>query len=335
MRLTRFGIKGALFYLAMVGAFFASPYSNLFFLLLGFLTVQWLACALATARNLGGVRASVAEVEPAPAGRGWSAPARVLAPGRARFQVVVELELAGSERAAGQAEVVEGEARVDVAVPALPRGVYAVRGARASTTYPFGLFERRRPIEAPAELVVYPAPAALADARGGSRTIADALGGAAGAGGAQPAWLRDHREGDEPRSVHWRATARRGALVVAERESGSGEGIELCIDRRCAPGELEEALSLASAIVAAARADEEPLALHSQDLRATFGPGHRPWREALRFLAAAGVVPADGPPPPPVAPTVIRLPLAPRAAAALPRPAPAPPPPLSGVDRAR
>ena len=36
MRLTQLGAKSVAFYLTLVGAFFASPYSNLFFLLLGF-----------------------------------------------------------------------------------------------------------------------------------------------------------------------------------------------------------------------------------------------------------------------------------------------------------
>ena len=39
MRPTRFGIKSVVFYLVMLGAFFAAPYSNLFFLLLAFLTL--------------------------------------------------------------------------------------------------------------------------------------------------------------------------------------------------------------------------------------------------------------------------------------------------------
>ena len=311
MRLTPFGVKAGLFYLAMVGAYLAAPYSNLFFLLLAFLTLQWVLCALWTPRNLRGVTTELSALEPVPAGSGQSLCALILAAGRARFQVGVELELDGGRRVSAAVPVVDGAAELSLPLPALERGLHAVRRARVVSSYPLGLFSRRRAIEAPHELVVYPAPAGLGEARSGSEALAELLGaGTAGAGDRQPAGLRDHREGDELRAVHWRATARRGALVVKEWEGGGGGGLELVLDRRCAPQVLEEALALVSALVALARTDKEALKVHTQGLQATFGEGHRPWNEALRFLAGAQTVDASGPAPPPVPPSVLRLPLA-------------------------
>ena len=49
-------------------------------------------------------------------------------------------------------------------------------------------------------------------------------------------------------------------------------------------------------------------AMYSQGLSATFGEGHRPWSEALRFLACAELVASDGPAPPATSPSVARLP---------------------------
>ena len=60
--------------------------------------------------------------------------------------------------------------------------------------------------------------------------------------------------GDSLRAVHWRATARRGRLVVREWEAAGGQGLEVVLDRRCAPAELEEALEALSALVHVARA---------------------------------------------------------------------------------
>lgn len=310
MRLTRFGLKGVVFYLAMIGGFYASPYSNLFFLLLGFLTLQWVLVVPWTLRNMRGVTASVRTIEPTPAGAGQSVRVLVGAPGRVRFQVTIELELEGGEVLVGQADVVDGETSVIVHVPPLPRGLYQVRRGRVASTYPLGLLTVRREIEVPGELVVYPTPIDLAAARGGGDALSEALGECiTGAGDLQPSLLRDHREGDELRTVHWRATARRGSLVVKEYEGGGGEGLEVLIDRRCTPAALEQALSTVSAIIGLARSNKVVLAIHSQGLSATFGPNHLPWHDALRFLAGADTLDPGAAAPPPVSPSVTRLPL--------------------------
>ena len=56
VRLTRLGWKGLIFYAVIQLAFFASAYSNLFFLLVAFLTLLGLLRVYWTARNLRGVR---------------------------------------------------------------------------------------------------------------------------------------------------------------------------------------------------------------------------------------------------------------------------------------
>ena len=307
MRPTRFGLKGFLFYLALAGVFFASPYSNLFFLLLSFLTLQGLWCAVWTPENLRGVTGELEPLEPVPAGAPGVLRARLLAPRRARFQVAVELEV-GAARARGQADLLEGEQVVALALPALARGIHALGRARITSVYPFGLLRASRPLAVPRELVVYPAPCEAREAHGGAGAralLGDAL---CGAGDLQPAGLRDHRDGDEPRSIHWRASARRGALVVKEWEGGAGQGLELQLDRRCAIEELEDALARISAVALFARENKEVLAVATQDLQASFGSGQRPWSELLRFLAGAECLPPEGPAPPPVSPSVPRLP---------------------------
>jgi uncharacterized protein (DUF58 family) len=227
---------------------------------------------------------------------------------RRRFGLRIELELEGGARVVGRAPVLEGAAAVPLELPALPRGLHRVVRARVVSSYPLGLVEGRRAVAAPTELAAYPAPGIETAARTGADVLAEVLGGHSEQGELQPAGLRDYAAGDELRRVHWRATARRGQPVVREWEGAGGGGLELSIDRRCSPEELERALGVASAVVHLAREQKEVLALSSQGLHETFGDGHRPWSEALRFLAGAEALAPEGPAPPPVSPSVARLP---------------------------
>jgi len=308
VRPTSLGVKAALFYILLVAAFFAAPYANLFFLLLVFLTVLGLADALAARSNLAGAHGRVEEAAMMPAGAGGTIAAVVCA-GRHRWSVGAELELEGAGTVHASVGEAEGEARIPVAVPPLRRGVYRVNAARIVSIWPLGLWKARRAVPAPEEIVVYPAPLALATSRGpggGVGELYDMLGAAQGF--LQPSSLREYRPGDELRLVHWKASARRGVLVIKEWDGGTGAGHEVVIDLRASGEELEEALSAVSALAHAAMEQKEVLTVHSQGLSATFGAAYRPWKELFRFLAVAAPLPADGPSPPAVSPAVLRLP---------------------------
>jgi uncharacterized protein (DUF58 family) len=308
VRPTALGVKSALFYLLLVTAFFAAPYANLFFLLLVFLTLLGVADALAARGNLAGAHGRVEEAAPMPAGAGGAIAASVCA-GRRRWAIGAELELEGAGTLRAAVGEATGEARLSVTVPPLARGVYRVRAARIASSWPLGLWHARRAVPAPFEIVVYPAPLALATSRGaggGVGELYDLLGAAQGF--LQPSELREYRPGDELRLVHWKASARRGTLVIKEWEGGTGAGHEVVIDLRATAEELEEALSAVSALAHAAKEQKEVLTVHSQGLSATFGAAHRPWKELLRFLALAAPLPVSGPPPPLVSPAVLRLP---------------------------
>ena len=312
MGLSSFGFKAALFYFLMVGAFFITPYSNLFFLLVSFLSLQWVFCAVWTWRNLSGLSATLGALHPVPVGSKGIFVARLKTTRKVCFQASLEIELEGDQVIAAQASLVEGEVEVSVSAAKLARGVYPVQRVRLISSYPLGLFVRRRTIQPLAgkswgELVCYPAPSSLVEERDGADGVDELQGLASAQGDLQPSGLREYVQGDELRSVHWRASARKGSLVCREWEGGRGEGIEVLLDRRCEPVELDEALSTLTALIALARAEKEVLAITSQNLVATFGEGHRPWREALRFTAVADVLPSDAPAPPPVSPSVTRL----------------------------
>jgi uncharacterized protein (DUF58 family) len=111
------------------------------------------------------------------------------------------------------------------------RGRLKLSGFRLSTRFPFGLIPTSKDIEAPAELLVYPAlvpvPANLL------------RGFASQHGRGLHKWrsrrgeffgLREFRQGDDPRDIHWRTSARRGAPFVREAEDDEGQEVCLVLD---------------------------------------------------------------------------------------------------------
>lgn len=307
MRPTALGVKAASFFVLLIAAFFATPYSNLFFLILAFLGVLGLANVWWTRGNLEGMTGEVAAIAPAPAGAPVPIGATVDAGGRARFGLTLALELEGGDTVRVPAGLVQGETHLAGRVAAMPRGVYPIRAARLESVYPLGLLRARRPLPAPAALVVYPAPAELPEKRDGADALGEMLGHYGADGLLQPSGLREYQPGEDLRRVHWKASARRETPVIQEWEGGLGEGTELVLDRRTDPARLEEALSLVAALALAARDEKEALTLHTQGLSATFGSGHGTWDELLTFLAGADRLEAGAPPPPPAPPAVPRL----------------------------
>jgi uncharacterized protein (DUF58 family) len=98
------------------------------------------------------------------------------------------------------------------------------------TRYPFGLIEKGWPQRVPGELLVYPAVVPI--------DVRRILGGAEGLGtrdrrlgrGAEIDGLREHREGDEARSIHWRRTAALDRLVVREHAAEARARLTLLLD---------------------------------------------------------------------------------------------------------
>ena len=238
--------------------------------------------------------------------------------GRTRFDLSIRLELASGQKLSAHAAVLREDGKLALESPALARGCYPIERLVVETRHPFGLVVRRSvlPVASGSELVVYPDPGEAFEGRTRARLLQELVaGGEAGAGDLQPSSLRDHRAGDGTRGIHWRASARRGRLVVREWDGESGSGREVVLDRRSSAAALERALATVSTLVELAREKKESLRLVSQGLSATFGEAGAPWAAVLRFLAGAEVVPPDGPAPPPASRAALRLPRAPRGVA--------------------
>lgn len=307
---TALGWKAVAFYLAMVGASYAAPYNNLFFLLLCYLGVLLTLSAFWTRRQLGGVEAELRPPLPLPAELGGEVEVRVAVTGRERPGLLLVLELEDRTRHELRLPERNGVYSARLRLVGLRRGVHGVRRTYLESRFPVGLFRIRRAVAGPTELVVHPRPAELDTAPDGATRVAGLEGVLGGTTGLQPSGLRPFRAGDEPRQVHWRASAKRGDLVVREWEGDEGAGAELLLDRRTDAPTFERCLSVATTVALRCAEDERPLTFHTQGLTATYGGAGRPPATLLRELAELDALPADAPAPPPVSPCVVRLPAA-------------------------
>lgn len=117
---------------------------------------------------------------------------------------------------------VRGRQRRTVAypLPRLKRGRYTVGPTTVVASDPFGLVTADTRSTDTAQLIVQPkveplAPLTLPIAwRDGAATLSHSVG----SGGSDDASVREFRHGDDLRKIHWRSTAKTGALMVRQEE---------------------------------------------------------------------------------------------------------------------
>lgn len=223
----------------------------------------------------------------------------------ARF-LVVEDGWPGARAAAFVPLVPAGRPQVVTLAPVpARRGRHRLGPVQLRSIGALGVFAARREVAPPGEVLVWPAlrpPTPAATAR-----LAPALAAAAAARRTRCAddlyGVRDYRPGDAPRHVHWRSSARRGALVVREfeRPEAPGLAVVLDLDRRLPPEALDPAVRAAASLYRLAldrRVDavvmawaEGPVVLRRwedvMDWLACVRPVGPPLSEALARLRAA------------------------------------------------
>lgn len=172
------------------------------------------------------------------------------------------------------------------------RGRLRLTAVVVQTRFPFGLFEKSRTLDLEDELLVY--PALLPDV--GRTLAADRTGPELSlprpGRGTEIAGLRDYRDGDEARGIHWRRTASLGRVVVRERQRDAARRITLRVDER-RPEEadpswderFERSLSHAATVAVRALEDGAGVEAVAQSSRSPLVlPGHAP-DPIWRFLA--------------------------------------------------
>ncbi len=178
-------------------------------------------------------------------------------------------------------------------LPASRRGVVEIGPMRIDDLDPFGLARRLHRVANRARLVVHPPIEALPAAP--LRTGDEPLVGEQyrqsppGPSSDEVDGLRPYVDGDDPRRIHWRSTARHDELVVRQYRPPHDVCLTVIIDTR-PPGHLESAqdvtTSVAASIAAATLAAGDAVRVRTTDGRGTpvlAGPARLD--EALEFLA--------------------------------------------------
>jgi uncharacterized protein (DUF58 family) len=168
------------------------------------------------------------------------------------------------------------------------RGTLEFVGFRVATRFPFGLFSKALWIESSRSTLVFPAldPLRPAAARPSNPLRGDAQARRAGQT-PESAGLRPYARGDAPRRVHWRASLRRGELLVREQEQdAAGEHLVRLHTAGCAPGEaFEAAVRRAASEIAANLEQGLRVALHTDAIAFPYGDGVAQRRRLLAHLA--------------------------------------------------
>jgi uncharacterized protein (DUF58 family) len=186
--------------------------------------------------------------------------------------------------------------RIETMVPR--RGPYSVPYAHVSSLFPFGFFRKGVRYRSDLAVLVFPE---IFPAAGRRSDEAEAMGEEASR---RPGWghalfsLRAFRRGDDPRGIHWKQTARTGAIVYMEREAEQVRRLSILFDNGV--GELADAARrdrFERLVSEAATAAVDHLArgyeieLVTRDRVLGFAAGHRQRLAALELLATIEPVP--------------------------------------------
>ena len=162
------------------------------------------------------------------------------------------------------------------------RGRITLTGVIVRTRYPFGLFEKWRVLSLADELIAFPALAAEAPEPPGDGSVGREVPARRPGIGTEIIGLREYREGDEARSIHWRRTASLGRMVVREHQRDAARRVTMVIDESRPQGAgavwdehfermlsrvataTSQALDAGAAVEAVARSGSSPLVLPGQ-----------------------------------------------------------------------
>lgn len=137
------------------------------------------------------------------------------------------------------------------------RGRFSTGPLRVRTTDPFGLVTLDRQFVATSDVLVTPEIVPLPAIRttGGGGSTGEARPHRIGVVGQDDALVREYRQGDDVRRIHWRSTAKRGELMVRREEQAWDPSASILLDSRASAhagrgmqNSIEWAISAAASI---------------------------------------------------------------------------------------
>ena len=275
--------------------------NNLLYLLESMVLALIVISGILSEQSVRGVRVAPLMPDEVFAGAAFTVGARVRNTKPRRPSYSVALERSGTkERLAYLPRLGPGEERLVTWDDTLPnRGRHRLAAVRVVTRFPFGLFVKASRASAAEAVLVYPrrvpAPVALLRQAGGSGTTPARRRGR----GHELHDLRAYHSGDDPRLIHWRVTARTGALTVRELEAETAQ--DACVvlrgDGAGDPERLEQALAEAAAVIAALLKRGARVGLVGPGIDVPLGQGAAHRRRLLTALALYTPRSARTPPP--------------------------------------
>ncbi len=141
-----------------------------------------------------------------------------------------------------------GRLELMYAVHPVRRGRWPLGPSLVRSADPFGMFQSNTPVGDPQLVPVWPAVVDLSATAGALMGHADRIVLGARTPSPDDASLRDYREGDDMRRVHWASSARRGTMLVRSDERAGRRPASVILDPPRDPVALEWAISAAASI---------------------------------------------------------------------------------------
>jgi uncharacterized protein (DUF58 family) len=211
----------------------------------------------------------------------------------------IALETVGTERTISVPRLAPGAERLVTWEHAFTaRGRQRLPGVRVTTRFPFGLFVKAGPVELDTEVLVFPAVVPVTGERPGLATGDGAAAPRRGRG-SDLYNLREYRDGDDPRLIHWRVSAKTGTTMVRELAADTTDDVCLVLRGGGADSaRLEGGGSHAASLAVHYLKTGVAVALVGPGVHVSPGRGREQARRLLTALALyTPLAPSDGPSP--------------------------------------
>jgi uncharacterized protein (DUF58 family) len=196
-----------------------------------------------------------------------------------------------------------GQAAATVWIDLPRRGQYELAPLRLISRYPFGFFERARLVRDPERLLVYPPLLPLPLLLPHCAVLLGEIEHERQGMGSSLYGLRDYREGDPARNIHWKQSAKGTGVKIKEFAEEGGLRWRLMLDLRMpadpAPAlsrEFEKAVSVAATLAAMLIRQDAMTGLWTSMGHVPAGSGPLHLQRILRALALVQPQPPDAAP---------------------------------------